>query len=1038
MKKQKLYNVTYLKNNTKIEIIKMTESLMWEMLESYTSRKLDVENCKDQDIIIKVFLPADEDRAMTILQDGVIHNDKEYIPFETSPNMMKQEEKRRKCQFLFIKKEYEGFKKIYRDIVSAGMINKLYNAPKVCINKDISARISLSLSGANRVNKLPYVLVLEGDQFKHIAKYSTFIDGKLVDDEKEKEFEFADGCGFATPKYLDELQKELNSEHRIDFAGIRMFPLAIKGLAIRCDFMKYFEENYIYNKDVFEKHGNTFLVRDYFGNKIDLSKVDLIVNTNMAKWAKLWEDEEFEDINKAIQERIDEKFKDVLNSIYITKINKEAVKEYSQLNYQVFNNVALTTEELREIQTPSKNYLKELLSFEYVDKIKIFMGDIARDDEDEEVRTCVKAHKLLQIDESFIKTGVVKKEVLYGIERKAHEVVCKPYIKGNYKTVAVCPITYLNWIMTRKIEPELKEGEFYVPKEQGKRVVARNPLAVFSEVHKIELVKNKKLDKYFGELTNEIMFCNQADNLAFISSGMDYDLDTIGVWDNDILYNAVIDPKDNYNFNYAEDGDTVKCKWSEEEEFLAILKASGNLIGSLANIANKISTECNEVGYIYKGRWFSKADLLNDCYLIIHTDDKLKLDKSLNSLNAVKEIIRGGNYSCYADLYGINMTEEQFLNAERQNYYKVKSEVDTKFEGKLMQLIGEGKIVDLSSQPTEVQKKWLINRFYENREKAYYALQLNQKAIDAPKTLALPDKNDIEILKSYTSLEKHPRFMYYHKFTKNKDAVEVDWYDTEQTNCALDITADEINKELIKPIKEAKKKIADNPARLRNLLKEYAEENAKCIEEIAKTKKYHKLVDDEAKKIKDKQARDEFWAEEKLKIIDNIKVLRQIYTDKEIAHALVFNECSVTFIMNYAWDIVEAVINAKERKVYIYAEAEDGDIDWMFKKYKKKLGKLVKGNLQETHIEQLERQANYVQFNIGGLTGVGIGEGDAIKIITRKYVNKNGENKASYDVYVDNQLVGFVYPNSIKAELKDSYVVKNASLEGKYIKMKVA
>ena len=66
MKKQKLYNVTYLKSNTKIEIIKMTESLMWEMLESYTSRKLDVENCKDQDIIIKVFLPADEDRARSI------------------------------------------------------------------------------------------------------------------------------------------------------------------------------------------------------------------------------------------------------------------------------------------------------------------------------------------------------------------------------------------------------------------------------------------------------------------------------------------------------------------------------------------------------------------------------------------------------------------------------------------------------------------------------------------------------------------------------------------------------------------------------------------------------------------------------------------------------------------------------------------------------------------------------------------------------------------------------------------------------------
>ena len=54
MKKQKLYNVTYLKNKTKVETIKLTESFMWELLECYEGKELDKKN---QDIIIKYILP---------------------------------------------------------------------------------------------------------------------------------------------------------------------------------------------------------------------------------------------------------------------------------------------------------------------------------------------------------------------------------------------------------------------------------------------------------------------------------------------------------------------------------------------------------------------------------------------------------------------------------------------------------------------------------------------------------------------------------------------------------------------------------------------------------------------------------------------------------------------------------------------------------------------------------------------------------------------------------------------------------------------
>ena len=107
MKKQKLYNVTYLKNKTKVETIKLTESFMWELLECYEGKELDKKN---QDIIIKYMLPdknKEEEvssKALDELMEGIEIKGKRYIPFLTSPSMMKKSSNRRKCEYLFIKR----------------------------------------------------------------------------------------------------------------------------------------------------------------------------------------------------------------------------------------------------------------------------------------------------------------------------------------------------------------------------------------------------------------------------------------------------------------------------------------------------------------------------------------------------------------------------------------------------------------------------------------------------------------------------------------------------------------------------------------------------------------------------------------------------------------------------------------------------------------------------------------------------------------------------------------------------------------------
>lgn len=1046
MKNQKLYNVKFIKGEL-VEDIKMAESLMWELLEEYTGEKLEE---TEQDYIIKVFLPSNKEKALEVLNNGIDYEGNHYIAFLTSPSMMKKEEGQFKCQYLFIKEDLKDFKNEYRDVISAGMINKLYNADKVCINKDITARESLSLSASHRIKLNPYVLVLGETEYNHVAKYSTFRNGKLVDEELTKAFTFSDGCELASPSFMDKIEKELELGYKLDFIGFRHFPLASKGLAIRADFVQYFKDNYKEDNDYIKRSTgtSTFKVKDYYGNWIDISKVDMIINTTQAKWAKLYNGEKFDDINDFIQEKISPKYREQLNSIYITKFNKKAPNEYTKINYQVLNNVALTVEELKEIQRPTREYYEKIISFTDENILRQFMGDLtsADADEDEEsedevkeinLRSSTKVHQLLQIDGNFKNTREVKREIIRNIEKKLHHLITRPYVKGNFKVACADPVAMLDFAMTGEIIPCLKEGEFYVPRETGKRVLTRNPLGVFSEVHQIELSKNVKIDKYFGNLTSEIIFFNQVDNMAFISSGEDFDTDVNGVWDSDILYNAVIPAKDGYNFNFEADGKKKEVKWSIESEYEAVLEASGNLIGKLSNILNKISSECNEVGYLIGEKWFSYRDIKETIIKkLSQNDDQFReLNKRYEALKKniddLKEAVKNGEYDLLYSQYEVS--SNKLMSDWKEELKKVKAELYVRINATLEQLKEQGRIKYCGDLPAEQQRKYIMENFHKNREKAYYGLQLSQIAIDAPKTLVLPTNEEIKILKSYTKLNKHPRFLFNDKFTMaNKKEIELD--DVTFTNCALDIASKKIEKELIKPIKDIK--INENRTRIDNLLKEIAIEHQHLTleEEIMKLKELNKAIGEKTSGLS-KEESSKIWAREQLAIIDKMKELRKEYTDDEIAHVIVKLKLSVSFIFRYCWDIVETAIASKERDTVIYKEDNEGVYDYMFKRYSKVPAKLILGQLQEQSIEQIKRKAGYVELSIGGIKDVNIATGTDISIVKSNYINKKGEKKVSNDVYIGGAKVGFIYPSCIKKELKDNYKIINTELKEKYIKI---
>lgn len=999
------------------EEIKISDNTLIRLYITYKNIKAK-SNIK-LDNIIKYLLPANKKAALKELMEGITVEGVRYIPLITSPAMMKKEDKNGKCEYLFINEEDKEFIDLYQKLISLNKIDVLKNKDKLVINKDIIARTGLALSGSYKINYNPQVVILPSDSYTYINNYVTINkDGKLENlDNKVGKHVFADGCGFMSERMAEIIARDLNVDYKVDFAIIRAYNgLATKGLVIRADWNKFFDENYIRTEKIFEKRYDGYYTKDLFGKMVNVSNADIILNDNMCKWAKLWKNEKFEDINEAINKELNKtcyrKYKDILSSLYVTKINKKEIETHTKISYQVLGNLALLPSEVKEICADSVNYLNRVKNGEE-DSVRLYFKDLARDGEDE-ISASTKIHNLIQAKPSVIKTKMARKVISSSILKSAHLIAGgKPYIKGGYKYSFIDPVCYLKWIMTRDIESSrsLKEREYHVNNNAGKRILTRNPLAVFSEVHRIELKENKEIKKYFGDLTEELIFFNQADDTAFISSGEDFDGDCNGVWENDILYNAVIEPKDGRHFFNPNDGASKEVKYSLENMYKCVLKASGNLIGSIANTTTKISNKASILGYIKK-----KENKIYD-YLELR-EEWLNLKENiglLNKLNKQKDILKNWQESLEIGQVESEEEAEEQISIWKNKIDATKLEIKTKFNTCLEEQIKENKLIDIETMKDEEVRYILINQFYKLREDMYYALYQSQRAIDAPKTCVFPTKEDLERLEIY-SKTKYPTFIYHAKFTKNYEALDrIDKKDTNFYRTALNINAKELNKNLIVEINKLKdKKHNDNALILYNLINVDIKECLECSDDLLEIyneyKEYRKDIYN--RQLQEVEKKKEYNNLD-LKIIEKVEDLEFIYSSKEIIKSAINNKLSTTFIIKFLWNSIDYIIRNKELDITAYKVDVNGEIDWLFKNYTKVEAKLKDNQLQTKLKNDLIKKTTF-KFNIGGLEFKDIIEGEILNVVKSTYFNRRQNKDIEHAlIYAGNKKVGYVYQDNM-------------------------
>lgn len=1004
--------------------------------------------------IIKVGLPKDEKLAYQMLKNGVRYKGIKYVSLITSVGMMKKDdmELEYSCEYFFINKGSKEFKNVLEDVASLGKL-ETQKGKTICINKDVVARLSLLLSSGNRVS-LPNikVAILPEAFYKYTNNYLEFaeIEENKIDldnlrlvprPNKELKHTAMDGCGFGMPNVFDEIQKQLGKKYKIDFAGIRTLGTAGKGLIVRFDHKKYIKEELKLDK---------LIVKDMWGNDEDLMKVDIVLNESMLKWGKWFSSQqEIEDLMNSPRYA---KYKDLFCGFNITKVNKEAVKEYTEANYQVLSNIIITLKKLMELQKNDEETYKKAINLD-IDTIRIMLGDVAREDM-EVLSPSTKMHGLLQLCEDIKKCQSFYKVVGNLVNKKINNLAGGGIqLKGNYKTQVHDIISYINSLVNPKYiydkegklegievfmdkENGLNAYNYYVPKENGKRVLARCPLNSATELIKTELKPNELYDKYFGDLTEELIFF-PFDDSAMRASGSDFDLDITFCIDEETIYNAVIDDVDEdgtvWFFHNQFDGKALKETYNRENMYKRILAGRGNKIGTLSNKGAIISNLIQEMPY-YDVEW--------DCYY---------------------------TYSDIMDSVEKKYKDYSFSSKKDRNIFIGKQK--KKRKELLRKELEDGVIVDYSKINEDDLEEFMYKNFQKFKVYSYYLTLLQMVAIDSPKTGISVDSSMLKPLNNVIKSNKKPLYIYHAKYKKENKTVNYE--DVSWSNSLLNNYASYIIKNYGANAREIKDKKYNNNY-FHNLLIKGMDKNeaynlqlVDSLKQIAdrwQKNKNELEVNTKIKELREEQKKFKYGTEKYMEIQDKLFPLYQkrkeeyklidlethnaydsiasCYNYDEILRALhevrtsyetKYGDARINshFIMEFAYEeLRKHLLKLNNGVGTAYKIDPDGDIKYFHNTYTK-VPKKLDDTVNITHKEVIASKKKMGQLTEDKRLGVKLFKEDIEDMLVVK-VEESGK-WTNYNLYnLIGEKYGFIYPD-YQHKVKDKMELKVVDRDGNNI-----
>ena len=324
----------------------------------------------------------------------------------------------------------------------------------------------------------------------------------------------SDGYGLILPSLASRWSDELQLDYMISGANTRCS--WEKGMVYTFDFI-----------DFADNVAKSRVVKDAWGNGVDIHNVEMILTTSMLK---LWKS--YNSIDHYIECCIANKY-----TFGIAKTCPKELESERQLNYQFIQSYDLDDDQIDKLIAPTMQYINDILINDYRKAILFLRGKNVNEDTVMSIDNDFS--KALMIEPKIFDDPFVKKRIYQMIRKIINDAkIGVINVHGNYSIVSGDPYSLCQSMFGMNVTGLLSSGELYnrywVDIDTERVACFRAPMTCHNNIRVMNVVSSDEA-KYWYQYMNTCTIINSWDSTAYAMNGMDKDGDLVLLTDNEVL-----------------------------------------------------------------------------------------------------------------------------------------------------------------------------------------------------------------------------------------------------------------------------------------------------------------------------------------------------------------------------------------------------------------------------------------------------------------------------------------------------------------------
>lgn len=394
------------------------------------------------------------------------------------------------------------------------------NPNKELVTAKLEAYKALTCSASTPVS-LPHGILVVDDaetEFDSDILYLTDEgDGEPLMEERKGEHikvDASDGFGVMLPSLAARWSEELGLDYVV--SGVNTRFSFEKGMIFTFDFV-----------DFAEKIAHSYVVKDAWGNDVDVRDVELILTTSMVK---LWDS--YESCRDYVDTSISNGY-----TFGIAKTCPKALESERALNYQFIQSYDLSDDDIDELIAPTMDEIRDVLGGDWRKTVLFLKGSGIN--EDNISRLDNDFIKAVMIDRRMLDDAFVQNSIYQLIRNRINEAkVGVLKVHGNYSIVSGDPYLLCQNMFGLEKTGLLKAGEIYNKywADCGAEKLAcfRAPMTCHNNIRLVHPVNTDTARYWYRYMTTATVF-NSWDTATAAMNGSDFDGDMVMLTDNRIL-----------------------------------------------------------------------------------------------------------------------------------------------------------------------------------------------------------------------------------------------------------------------------------------------------------------------------------------------------------------------------------------------------------------------------------------------------------------------------------------------------------------------